>query len=1044
MTQTFLSLDQRVRRLKKRLAELELWEKRAVVPLTAWTFNGADIGAGSPWPDREGIASFAHPVIEVPVDWPLGQTRLQVELGGEALIAIESGGSTRRYGLDPYHTSFPLYGRQVAVNAEAVARSPFGIPNRDARLARAELVLVEPDLLNLTMAFRQVIELAQTLGGYAVDGPGQPPWLAYRPHPDHSAPHEVVEAVLGVAEEAYRALDWPTATHAYLSRVAPGREAQTIWELPKGLSPNPPGLDEAQRASVSRATELLRSGLAALQERYPKVGAIALTGHAHIDLAWLWPLDETRRKARRTFHTAIDLMERYPEFRFNQSTAQLYDFVETDDPELFAAIKEKVASGQWEIIGGTWVEPDTNMPTAESFCRQLLYGTAYFDRAFGKRSRVHWLPDCFGFSPALPQILRLAGMDSFLTIKVTWSEADPFPYDLFWWEGLDGSRVLAHTFSNPVGGYNGDLGVRAATETWRNYRGKHRNPESLLSIGWGDGGGGATGEMLERARLLADFPVVPSLRQVNVAEWFGDLHRRTAEGLDLPVWVGEIYLEFHRGTLTTQGRTKFLHRRAERGLIAAEVLASMATMLGAPAEPSLEQYWRLLLRNQFHDIIPGSSIREVYELAERELAEVVDAAGKVIDRKVAAIEAETVKPGSRPSLLVVNPDLSERPLRIELPSAVANGQKVEGGYVLSDSRTVPGLSATVLIEAGLASGLSVGPGHIENDFVKVAIAPDGTLASVFDKRAGRETLAARGNQIWTYVDKPRDFDAWDIEEDYQNLGREIVASEPPEVVESGPHRGAVKIARRFADSTITQHVRLWANSARIEFATEIDWHDRRQLVKARFPLAIRSDYATFECAAGIIRRPTLRNTTWDLAKFEVAAHRFADLSEQGYGVALLNDGKYGHHAVGNELGISLLRSPVYPDPLADEGRQSFTYALYPHAGDWLTGGVLAEAEDLNQPLIVKPVSTGGESLWRAVDIGGLVLALSAFKPAEDGNGLILRTYEPAGARGTATATPAKGWTVSGETNILEEPTGAPTMPFTPFQIHSWRIERAGG
>ena len=285
---------------------------------------------------------------------------------------------------------------------------------------------------------------------------------------------------MGVAEAAFRALDWPTATHGYVSRVATGQEAQTIWELPKGLSRNPPGLDETQRRSVHRAAEILRDGLAALKERYPQVGAIALTGHAHIDLAWLWPLDETRLKARRTFHTAVDLMNRYPEFRFNQSTAQLYAFVEKDDPELFAAIKEKVANGQWEIIGGTWVEPDTNMPTAESFCRQLLYGTAYFDRAFGKRSRVHWLPDCFGFSPALPQILRLAGIDSFFTIKVTWSEADPFPHDLFWWEGLDGSRVLSHTFNNPVGGYNGDLGVRAATETWRNFRGKHRNPESLL------------------------------------------------------------------------------------------------------------------------------------------------------------------------------------------------------------------------------------------------------------------------------------------------------------------------------------------------------------------------------------------------------------------------------------------------------------------------------------------------------------------------------------------------------------------------------------
>jgi alpha-mannosidase len=1038
---TYLSLDQRVRRLARRLTELAHWERRAVVPLDAWSFNDAPLARGARWPERRGVVSLEHPTIEVPADWRLQDTRLQLDLGGEALVEIISGGRARTYGLDPYHTSFPLYGREVSVSAQAVARSPFGVPNRDARLARAELVLVEPELIGLTMALAQVIELAQTLGGYAVDGPGQPPWLAYRAHPDHSAPHEVVEAVLDVAEQAFRALDWPTATHAYVSRVAPGREAQSIWELPADLSSAPAALDDRQRGSVAQASRTMRDGLAALQRRYPQVGSIALTGHAHIDLAWLWPLDETRRKARRTFHTAVDLMERYPEFRFNQSTAQLYDFVEKEDPALFAAVREKVAAGQWEVIGGSWVEPDTNMPTAESFCRQFLYGTAYFDRAFGQRSRVHWLPDCFGFSPALPQILRLSGLDSFFTIKVTWSEADPFPYDLFWWEGLDGSRVLSHTFSNPVGGYNGDLGVRAATETWRNFRGKHRHPESLLSIGWGDGGGGVTEEMLERAKWLADFPVVPALRQVSVGEWFGELHAKAEQGLILPVWVGEIYLEFHRGTLTTQGRTKFLHRRAERSLIAAEVLSSMSRMLGGAGGPDLGEQWRLLLRNQFHDILPGSSIREVYELAESELSSVVEAAGTVIERQLSSIAEQVVQPGSQPGLLVVNPDLSERPLRLNLTAPVPGSQQVENGHVLSDPRKLPALSASVLLGAGAASGLSVSAGHIENDQVRVQIAADGTLSSVLDKRAGRECLSDRGNQIWTYVDKPRDFDAWDIEEDYPSLGQEIVASGPAEVVEHGPHRAAVRIVRRFRDSTIVQHVRIWANSPRIEFRTEIDWHDRRQLVKARFPLAIRSDHATFECAAGVVRRTTQRNTTWDLAKFEVAAHRFADLSEHGYGVALLNDGKYGHHAVGNELGLSLLRSPVYPDPLADEGRQAFTYALLPHSGDWMTGGVLAEAEDLNAPLMARPVSAAAEASFRPVDIGGLPLALSGFKTAEDGKGLVLRTYEPAGARGQAIVTPAAGWALTAEVNVLEEPSGPPDLAFTPFRIHSWRLER---
>jgi alpha-mannosidase len=280
-----------------------------------------------------------------------------------------------------------------------------------------------------------------------------------------------------------------------------------------------------------------------------------------------------------------------------------------------------------------------------------------------------------------------------------------------------------------------------------------------------------------------------------------------------------------------------------------------------------------------------------------------------------------------------------------------------------------------------------------------------------------------------------------VEENYADRGEELVATEAPEVVERGPHRAAIRIVRRFRDSTVVQIVRLWANSARLEFKTDIDWHERRILIKARFPLAIRSDHATFECAHGVIRRPTHRNTSWDQARFEVAAHRFADLSEHGYGVALLNDGKYGHHAVGNELGLSLLRSPVYPDPLADEGRQSFTYALYPHEGDWLSGGVLAEVEDLNQPLLCRPVEAEGETTWTAARVEGLKLGLSAFKPAEDGDALILRAYEPAGARGEAAVTLPDGWRLGDELDLLEEATGPADLGFLPFKVHSWKVER---
>ncbi|MEX2036217.1 MAG: glycoside hydrolase family 38 C-terminal domain-containing protein, partial [Xanthobacteraceae bacterium] len=764
----------------------------------------------------------------------------------------------KKYGLDPYHTSFPLPARRFSIAADCVARLPFGVPNRAARLTRAEIAWLEADLADFLLRLTQVTELAQILGGYAVDQIPLEGYHPYRPHPDHSRPHDVVAPLISAAEAALHHLRWPTDTSNYIPRIAPSPESQTIWQLPRDLTPNPDPLSADAVASVVEAREMLVSGLRKLRDQYPQAGSIALSGHAHIDLAWLWPIDETRRKAMRTFHTAIDLMDRFRDYRFNQSTAQYYAWLEEDDPALLPRIKEKITSGQWEPIGAMWVEPDTNMPTGESFVRQLLYGIRYFDKAFGRKQRttVNWLPDCFGFSPALPQLLRLAGLDSFFTHKTNWSERNKLPSDLFWWEGLDGSRVLMHTFDNPAGGYNGWIGPRAAVETWRNYQDKENNPESLLLFGWGDGGGGPTENMLERIGQLADFPAMPALRYVNVADWFADIAKRAGETGNLPVWVGEIYLEYHRGTLTTQGRTKYLHRRAERALIGAETLASMAAMLGAPIAPPLEDQWRVLLRNQFHDILPGSSIREVHELAEAELAGVVAAGAAAQRMHLDAIAGRVGKSGAKRALLVANPDLSPRPLHIVSSESLPGGQAVEGGSVFAAERTIPGMSAAVVLESNLKAptGLVVSTDFIENRFVRVEISPDGTLKSVFDKRAGRECLAGRGNQICAYVDKPRLFDAWDIEEDYTAQSEQVVASGPAEIVERGPHRAAIRIARRFSGSSITQTMRLWANSPRIEFKTDIDWHDRRILLKANFPLAIRADTAIFECAHGVIRR----------------------------------------------------------------------------------------------------------------------------------------------------------------------------------------------
>lgn len=1017
-----LTINQRLARLRVRYREIGYWCDRAVIDLTDWRFNGEPIAGGERWPSRDGVVCLEHAMVTVPAEWPPADARLELDLGGEGLVRLRyDDGTEEDFGHDPQHRRYPLRGRSFAIEASAVARKPFGRPNPDARLGQTRLALADPAVDRLVRQLRMVHEAARVL-----------------------QPAGVAEQLLEAAERALNQLDWPSATADYISRIAESRQQRDIW-APPAIVQNPPGLSEEERASVTAASGRLDDDLRALRERYPREGAVVLVGHAHLDLAWLWPLEETRRKAQRTYHTIIGLMERYPEFRFNQSSAQIYAFIEQDDPELFAAIRNRVANGQWEPIGGMWVEPDINMPSGESLVRQLLYGQRYFQRTFGRTHTVCWLPDCFGFSPALPQLLRGAGIEDFFTIKLTWSETNTFPYDLFWWEGLDGSRVLAHMFDNPsheetdTGGYNADPGPWTVAKTWENFRGKNRFGETLLSIGYGDGGGGVTPEMLEEVRSLEPFPALPVIEFTSVREFY-ERAREAVAGRELPVWLGEMYLELHRGTLTTQGRTKYLHRRAERDLVAAEVIGGMHHLLGGPEPPSLEAQWRLVLRNEFHDILPGSSIREVYQTAEDELASVVQQAASRIEDGLSMLAERLVPPGDGTALLTVNPDLSSRPLRLELAETVPGAQQVEDGSVLSADTTVPGLGVVVVPAGDPAEPVTAGPDRLENRFLRVTLAEDGTLAAVYDKRAGREVLAGRGNQLWAYVDKPYSWDAWDIDAGYAEAGEELPPPDSMEVVEVGPHRAAVRIVRHFRHSTVRQDVRLWANSPRIEFDTTLDWHDRRWLLKARFPLAVRSSSATFETAFGVVERSTHRNTSWDAARFEVAGHRFADLSEPGYGVALLNDGKYGHHALGNELGLTLLRSPAYPDPLADEGRQRFRYALLPHAGGWLEGGVLMEAEDLNRPLPARPVAASEEQVsWQAIRLEGLPLGLGALKAGEEGGGLVLRVYEPQGGRGTATLALPDGWALESETDLLEQPAGRPDLTFTPFQVRSWRL-----
>jgi alpha-mannosidase len=1074
------SAERRFDRVARRLEEVRAWRNAREAPIAEWAFRAGEESAtltiGDFWPVVETPVQFAA-VGTVPEGWAGEPVELELWLGGEGFVRLSTG---LQGGLDPFHHNFPVLetaqgGEQIAIEAEVVPKGMFGSHVAEPRLERAHFVVPHPEVRALERDLSMILQAAAELGE----------------HNHEAAPRllDVAEAALAITGPA-----WPSASEAALSRLALGyanpiergiesvsaqygQEAydvhpysMPIWHLPPAPRPLEPLPEEAVEA-VRRARAEIASRLDQLKEEYPPVGRLALTGHAHMDLAWLWPVAETRRKARRTFATVLGLMERYPDFTFNQSSAQLYAWIEADAPELFAQVRERVAEGRWEPIGGSWVEPDCMIAGGEAFVRQLLYGQRAFEAWFGRRSTVAWLPDVFGFSGGMPQLLRGAGIEGFFTIKLTWNEENRFPYDLFAWEGIDGSRVTAHMFRNlpPALGYNGNVAPLDTLGTWRNFAGKTHHPESLLAFGWGDGGGGPSARMLENYARIREFPALPRLRMARIEEFFAALPE---DGL--PIWVGELYLEFHRGTLTSQAAVKALNRAGEHRLLEAEAFAAIAGLRGfASPREELETAWQTLLLNQFHDILPGSSIAEVYQDTIPELEGVVQTAAAVRDAALGSLGEGGPDAGADRGWIVGNASLAPRPLTLLLPEG-ATGATLDGaplpaqptadGLLVHDPATlVPGLGWLTLANPAVGATLSSpappatppvraaqhGDGALlENALLRVEIGGDGALHRLTDLAAGREVLAGRGNQLWAYVDKPRTYDAWDIEENYETAGEEIGGIQAIEIVETGPLRGAVRVRRAWRDSEITQTYRLLAGSPRLDIVTEIDWHERQVYLQARFPLAVRSHEATFETMYGVVRRPTHRNTSWDAARFEGSAHRFADLSEPGYGVALLNDAKYGHSVIGSVMTLSLLRGPLYPDPLADEGRHRFTYSLFPHPGDWTEGNVVNEAFWLNSPLIAVPGGMDGGS-GAFVSVAGLSLALGALKRAEDGEGLILRLYEPHGNRGEATLRFAMPVERVERVNLLEEPDAGAVPVLTegmavrlrvrPFEVVSLRV-----
>jgi alpha-mannosidase len=835
-------------------------------------------------------------------------------------------------------------------------------------------------------------------------------------------------------------------------------DARTLFRLMESLPENSPwraqiltaliaasdGLDHA-KPDGGRLRQLFSPCLAK-RGGDDELTAVAV-GHAHIDTAWLWPVRESVRKCGRTFASQLRLIERYPGYVFGASQAQHYQFVKERYPLLYQKIQAAVKAGRWEIQGAMWVEADTNLTGGESLVRQVLYGKRFFRQEFGVDVRNLWLPDVFGYSAALPQILRQAGVESFLTQKMSWSQFNRFPHHSFVWKGIDGSEVLAHF--PPEDNYNSELNPAKLRAAQENFEEKGCLPEFMSLFGVGDGGGGPLDEHLESALRLARLPGCPRVKFGAAQPFFERLKKQRKK---LAVWSGELYLELHRGTLTSQAQNKLLNRRCELALRRVELLWSALPMAKYPGK-ELETLWKTVLKNQFHDIIPGSSIREAYEDSRAEYAEVLAALSTLEARALRAM----TRPGSAQGFSVFNPLSHEIHTVVSLPGiasgalATADGERFpiqKAGANGWAEVIVPAMgTATFRVVKGAVQPeepVTASESVLENGLVRYEFDAQGRLVRIFDKVQGRELIrpGEAGNVISIYEDWPNYWDAWDVEIAYEQQHRGDARLTRRRVISRGPVMAELEMSFAIGNSTVCQTVRLGATSKRLDFATTVDWNECRKMLRTAFTVDVEAAEASYEIQYGLVKRPTHRNTSWDLARFEVCGHRFADLSDRDGGVALMNNCKYGYKVFGRTLDLNLLRSPHYPDATADRGSHAFTYSLYPHEGTVEAGEVVAEAHLLNQPPLVVPGELDFRLPFALFSAGVLV---ETVKKAEDANAWIVRLYEPVGHHAAALCRAENA--VLHEATLMEEKgkrlrtdrDGSCELTFRPFEIKTLMI-----
>lgn len=833
-------------------------------------------------------------------------------------------------------------------------------------------------------------------------------------------------------------------------------------------------------SSIEKAEQILKEAFYSEERECPTVSAI---GHTHIDIAWLWTVEQTREKVLRSFSTVLRLMEQYPDYKFMSSQPILYQFVKEQEPEMYEKIKERIREGRWEVDGAMWLEADCNLTGGESLVRQIIKGHRFFLEEFGKESKSLWLPDVFGYSAALPQILKKSGIPYFMTTKIAWNQYDQLPNDTFIWKGIDGSEVFAFmptttdydkdqglniSFSDTrnTTTYTGIVNPNMALGTFKRFQNRDLTEDTLMLFGFGDGGGGPTKEMLESAeRLKYGIPGIPKIRQEFEQDYFDRTYEKIHDLTDMPTWDGELYFEYHRGTLTSMARNKRSNRKNEILYTQMETASCMAGIeKDEQLQNVLDKGWDILLINQFHDIVPGSSIKPVYEQTDKEYHEIEKAGKEELNRVVSAavgrlsMEKEGVvvmnTQGYERDDLVVLDDGTEIPRLVDEDGRNVPAQKTADGRYLLYVSHIPPLGYKKLYETEELLEESTGKEWdytFENPFIKVCFNEKMEITSLYEKEAEKELIQEGrcGNVLRTYEDRPMQWDNWDIDVFYQRKPYEADWYSPAKVIENGEVRMVVEFECGFLDSTVTQQVCLYHQIPRIDFRTKADWKTHHVILKTHFPVDVNTTRASYEIQFGNVERETTNNYSWDTAKFEACGHKWADLSENSSGISLLNDCKYGYGIKKGDMSLTLIKSGTYPNEDADIGEHEFTYSIYPHAGRWQEAKTVEMAYNLNVPMLAKRTGRqegcGGEyeSFLKCSQESCFV---EVIKIAEDGNGVIVRMYENKNNRVRAQIQTAYPIAHVYECNLLEENEEELTAGkncfetvFKPYEIKTFRL-----